>query len=235
MFAQRVLAAHGIDPSEGFQGRHWKAIQGGALEQALKNGEIQAVADSEPLGTRFIGDGVVKPEAVADQERDEPYKDEYCCVTVVSGRLARDNPAAAAKVTRALLKGAKWVSENPKEASELSVEKQYVPSSTEHPGNQYAGSLETQLHAGRESKCRESVDEAAADMKRAGLLKPETDPAALAQKAWLDLDGVTDEWMNGLKVEKAAACGGPCLSPMEFAALFVGRKSCCGHCCCVGE
>ena len=89
MFAARVLAAHGIDPAKDSKDVTWKAIQGGALEQALKNGDVQAVADAEPLGTRFIGDGVVKPEAVADQERDEPYKDEYCCVSVVSDRLAR--------------------------------------------------------------------------------------------------------------------------------------------------
>ena len=48
------------------------------------------------------------------------------------------------------------------------------------------------------SKCRKSVEAAAEDMKKAGLLKPTTDPKELAAKAWQDLDGVTDEWVNGL-------------------------------------
>ena len=234
LFATRVLAAHGLDPKEGSKDVTWKAIQGGALEQALKNGEVQAVADAEPLGTRFIGDGVVKAEAVADQQRDEPYKDEYCCVSVVSGRLARDNPAAAAKVTRALLRGAKWVNDNPKEASELSVEKQFIPSSPNIKEINTQALLKLNYTPGVK-KCRESVDEAAADMKRAGLLKPETDPAALAKKIWLDLDGVTDDWLSGLKVEKTAAVRPALLGPAEFAGLFAGRKSCCGACCCVGE
>ena len=66
--------------------------------------------------------------------------------------------------------------------------------------------------------------------------QPATDPAELAKRAWLDLDGVTDEWIKGLKVETVAGGGRPALlDPAGFAALFDGRKSCCGGCCCVGE
>ncbi len=234
MFATRVLAAHGINPANDSPDVHWKAIQGGALEQALKNGEVQAVSDAEPLGTRFIGDGAVKPDAVADQELDEPYKDEYCCVVVVSGRLARNNPAAAAKVTRALLKGAKWVGDNPKAASELSIDKDYVPSSPNIREINMQALLKLDYTPGV-SKCRKSLDEATADMKRAGLLRADTDPKALARKAWQDLDGVTDDWVNGLKVEKAAAGRPALLSPVAFAALFDGKSCCCHCCCCTGE
>jgi NitT/TauT family transport system substrate-binding protein len=234
MFAMRVLAAKGMDPSQDSKDVTWKAIQGGALEAALKSGEIQAVADSEPLGSRFIGDGVVKETAVADQAKDDPYKEEYCCVTVVSGQLARNNPAAAAKVTRALLRGAKWVGENVEAASDLSVEKGFIPSSPNIKKINTQALLKLNYTPGV-SKCRKSLDLAAEDMKRAGLLKPETDAKALAQKVWLDLDGVNDEWVNGLKVEKAAAGRPALLTPVEFAALFNGRKSCCGACCCIGE
>jgi NitT/TauT family transport system substrate-binding protein len=234
MFASRVLAAHGIDPSMEKKEVIWKPIQGGALEAALKSGEIQAVADSEPLGSRFVGDKVVKATPVADQAEDEPYKDEYCCVVVVSGQLARNNPTAAAKVTRALLKGAKWVSENPQAASDLSIEKKFVPSSPNIKVINAQALLKLNYTPGV-SKCRKSLDEAAADMKRAGLLKPATDAQELAKKAWLDLDGVTDEWVNSLKVEKTAAARPALLNPVDFAALFTGGKSCCGACCCIGE
>ena len=233
MFASRVLAAHGINPKQDSKDVTWKAIQGGRWRRRLKNGEIQAVADAEPLGSRFIGDGAVKAEAVADQQRDAPYKDEYCCVTVVSGQLARTNPAAAAKVTRALFKGAKWVGENQKAASEMSVDKDFIPSSPNIKEINTQALLKLNYTPGV-SKCRKSVDDAAEDMQKAGLLKPDTDPKALAKKAWLDLDGVTDEWVNNLKVEKAAAGRPAMLSPVDLAALFTGRKSCCGACCCLG-
>ena len=64
-------------------------------------------------------------------------------------------------------------------------------------------------------------------MKAAGLLNPSTDPAELAKRAWLDLDGVTDEWVKGLKVEKVAGGGPPpVLDAAALAALFAGEKDC---------
>jgi NitT/TauT family transport system substrate-binding protein len=136
-------------------------------------------------------------------------------------------------VTRALLKAAKWVGENQQAASDLSIDKNYVPSSENIREINTQALLKLNYTPGV-SKCRKSVDSAAEDMKESGLLKPETDPKALAQKVWLDLDGVNDEWVNGLKVEQAAAGRPALLNPVEFAALFNGRKSCCGACCCIG-
>ena len=192
------------------------------------------MADAEPLGSRFIGDGAVKPDAVADQERDDPYKDEYCCVTVVSGKLARDNPAAAAKVTRAMLKGAKWVGENQKAASELSVDKEFVPSSPNIKEINTQALLKLNYTPGV-SKCRKSLDEAAADMKRAGLLKPETDPQGAGQEGLARprrRHGRVGERPEGgegggraARLAQARSSSPPCSA----------AKSCCGHCCCIGE
>jgi NitT/TauT family transport system substrate-binding protein len=75
-------------------------------------------------------------------------------------------------------------------------------------------------------------------MKSAGFLKKDTDPVELAKRAWLDLDGVTDDWVKSLHVEKVAGGGLPAkLSPADFAALFNG-ETCCqqGAClCCCGD
>jgi NitT/TauT family transport system substrate-binding protein len=49
----------------------------------------------------------------------------------VNGKFAREDPAAAGKVTRALLKGAKWVGVNPTAAAKLAVEKNYVAATME--------------------------------------------------------------------------------------------------------
>jgi hypothetical protein len=68
-------------------------------------------------------------------------------------------------------------------------------------------------------------------MKKARLLKPSTDPTALARRAWLSLDGVTDEWLAGLKVEAVAnAKRVQPLEPIAFAALF-GEPGPFGCCC----
>jgi NitT/TauT family transport system substrate-binding protein len=229
LFASRVLAANNIDPRPDKKDVEWKPYPAAELELALKQGKVDAVATSDPIGTILIGKKLTK--ILADQAADEPYKDEYCCAAVVSGKLARENPQAAAKVTRALLKGARWVNENPTAAANISVEKQYVASTAEINGQ----ALSHLNYIPGVSRCRTSVFQAAKDMKKAGLLKDETDPEELAKRAWLDLDGVTDEWVNNLKVEKVAGGGRPkLLDPAAFAALFEGRKLCC-NCCCVTE
>src|SRR5262249_30558211 len=142
----------------------------------------------------------------------------------------RDNPSAAAKVTRALLKGAKWVNTNPTAAARLAVDKQYVDASIEI--NAQALTM-LRFEPGVE-KARRDVRIGALEMKKSGFLKVETDPEELAKKAWLDLDGVTDAWLKNLQIEKVAGGGRPVrLSAGEFAALLKDEP-CCGQGVCLG-
>ncbi len=225
LFCARTLAAAGINPRREAKEVDFVPYEPAELGLALAQGKIDALATSDPIGTILLGKKQVK--TLADQAVDEPYKDEYCCAAVVSGKLARENPQAAAKVTRALLKGAKWVSENPGAAAQLSVEKKYIASTTEI--NTQA--LTKLSYIPGVSRCKKSVEQAAVDMQKAGLLDAKKDPAALARRAWLDLDGVTDDWVKGLKVEKVAGDRPKLLDPVAFAALFDGRKACCDCCC----
>src|SRR5207248_3915878 len=90
---------------------------------------VDAVADSEPIGSLLLADGKVRN--VADQAKDAPYKDEYCCAVLVNGKFLARNPKASAAATRALLKAAKWVDANPRAAARLSVEKKYIASNVD--------------------------------------------------------------------------------------------------------
>ena len=84
------------------------------------------------------------------------------------------------------------------------------------------------------SKCRQSLDQVAKEMIDAGLLSASTDPEKLAKRAWQDLDGVSDEWLQTLKVEQRPEGGRPRrLNPVEFAALWDGRCLCCARGCCL--
>jgi NitT/TauT family transport system substrate-binding protein len=229
MFCSRCLAANDIDPREKKKEVTWEPFEPEVLGKALQDGRIDALATSDPIGTILLGKDIVK--TIADQAIDAPYKDEYCCASVVSGKLARDNPAAAAKVTRALLKAARWVNENPSIAAEIGVEKKYVKSTKEI--NEQA--LTKLKYLPGVAQCKKSVLDAATEMRKAGLLKDDTDPEELADKAWLTLDGVDDDWVKGLKVEKVANGTPPrILEPREFAALFDGRRLCC-QCCCLND
>ena len=212
LFACRVLIAAGLDPKKDVK---WFTFPAGAMSLALDQGRVDAVASAEPIGTMLIAQD--KVHKVSDQAMDAPYDDEYCCAVIVNGRFARENPAGAAKVTRALLKGAKWVSLNPLAAAKLAVEKKYVAATAEIN----AQAIRALKYEPGVAKCKRNVREISLEMKKSGFLKSGTDPEELAKNAWLDLDGVTDEWIKGLKVEKVAGGGPvPILTGRAFAAIF---------------
>jgi NitT/TauT family transport system substrate-binding protein len=195
IFANRALHDHGIDPSKDIE---WKTFPAGELGLALKKGEVDAVADSEPIGTMLLADGTVKN--VADQAVDAPYKDEFCCAVMANGKWASANPKLAAAATRAILKGAKFVQTNPRAAARMAVEKKYIASTPELNttaiGNLvYRPSIDDAL---------KSVRLAAVGMKQVGMLNASTDVDELAKKAWMPLEGVTDQWIESIKVEKVA-------------------------------
>jgi NitT/TauT family transport system substrate-binding protein len=137
---------------------------------------------------------------VADQAVDEPYKDEYCCAVLVNGKFLTKNPKASAAATRALLKAAKWVETNPAAAAKLSVEKKYLASTAELNTIGISHLRYIPSVSGAEA----AVQSAAAEMKKAKMLSPTTDVAELSKRAFVRLEGVTDEWLQSLHVEKVA-------------------------------
>ena len=221
LFTNRVLANNGMAPKTDVE---WVTLPPETLGLALEKGQVDAVADSEPIGSILAAQGKVR--TIVDQAVDAPYKDEYCCAVVVNGGFAKRDPAAAAKLTRALLKGARWVAANPTAAAKLAVDKKYTAASTEIN----AAALAKLKYIPAVDRCRVSIGLAAAEMKTAGLLNPATDPAELAGRAWLDLDGVTDAWLESLKVESIAGGGVPTAPPtaQDLAAqLAAGVPTCC--------
>lgn len=195
IFANRVLAANGIDPSKEIT---WLVFPAGDLGLALDKGEVDAIADSEPIGTLLLAQD--KVHTIADQARDEPYKDEYCCAVMLNGKFLDNNPKAAAGATRALLKGAKWVQANPRAAARLSVEKHYLASNPELNTSAIGNLKYIPSIIGAEK----AVHSASAAMKLAGMLSPTTDVEALAKKAFVHLDGVSDEWLETVQVPTVA-------------------------------
>src|SRR2546421_1174817 len=178
MCARRVAGGPGGDPRTEVT---WRVLPAGELGLALDRGLVDAVADSEPIGSLLLADGKVRN--VADQAKDAPYKDEYCCAVLVNGKFYAKNPKATAAATRALLKAAKWVNTNPAAAARLSVEKKYIASNV----NMNAIAIANLDYAPSISGAEKAVIQSAHDMKEAGMLMPQTDLAALAAKAFVHL------------------------------------------------
>lgn len=195
IFATRVLGANGIDASKEIT---WLVFPAGELGLALDKGEVDAVADSEPIGSMLVAQGKVRN--VADQAADMPYSMEYCCAVLANGKFLAKNPKACAAATRALLKAAKWVEANPAAAARLSVEKKYLASTVEQNGVAISHLRYVPSVSGAET----AVKLASAEMKKAGMLSPSTDVEDLAKRAFVHLEGVSDEWLDSLQVEKVA-------------------------------
>jgi NitT/TauT family transport system substrate-binding protein len=225
IFANRVLGANGIDPGKDIT---WLVFPAGELGLALDKGEVDAVADSEPIGSLLMADGKVRN--VADLAVDSPYKDEYCCAVLVNGKFLAKNPKSAAAATRALLKAAKWVETNPAAAARMSVDKKYLASNPEL--NTVA--ISHLRYVPSVSGAEAAVKSAAAEMKRAGMIAPTTDVEDLARRAFAHLDGVSDQWLESLQVEKVA--GGQ-VPPDQDTRLRVElahtpKEVWCGMACC---
>jgi len=221
IFANRVLGANGIDPSKEIT---WLVFPAGELGLALDKGEVDAVADSEPIGSLLVAQGKVRN--IADQAADPPYSSEYCCAVLVNGKFLARNPKATAAATRALLKAAKWVETNPAAAAKLSVEKKYLASTVDM--NTVA--ISHLRYVPSVSGAEVAVRLASAEMKIAGMLSPSTDVDGLAKRAFVHLEGVSDEWLKSLEVEKVA--GGQ-VSPRWVArqyAMMNPSEFFCGVC-----
>jgi NitT/TauT family transport system substrate-binding protein len=148
----------------------------------------------------------------------------------VNGKYLAKNPATTAAATRALLKGAKWVETNPRAAARMSVEKKYLASNPELNTSAISNLRYIPSVKGAE----DAVMSAALAMKTAGMLTPTTDVEALAKKAFVHLDGVTDQWVEKLEVQKVAGGQIPPDQSVRLAmelGLLGGPKmlyTCCG-------
>jgi NitT/TauT family transport system substrate-binding protein len=219
LFASRVMTAHHMDAQKDVE---WLVMEPSSFEIALDRGDVEAVASAEPIGTILIAHE--KARRLVDQAEDSPYEDEFCCVTAVNGKFAANNPEAAAKVTRALMKGSKWAGANKMAAAKMAVEKGYLAATPELN----AQAVRPLKYVPAVAKARQDILRVAKEMREANLLVPDTEPEELVKKAWLDLPGVTDEWIKTITVEKVAGGGNPPkLNANELAALLCNGRSCC--------
>ncbi len=225
VFANRVFGTHGVDASTEIQ---WKVFPAGELGLALKKGEVDAVADAEPIGTLLIAQGIARNVEGMDEATDMPYAKEYCCEIIANGKWIDANPDSAARATRAILRGAVWVQQNPKAAAQLAVDKKYLASTVEL--NTVALSRLTYIPS--VSIAEQTLYTAAKEMREAKMLSPETDTDALAKRAFQHLEGVTDEWIKSVKVEKVP--GGQ-VDPNQDIRLYAelilrdGMDACCAR------
>lgn len=217
IFANRVLGDNQIDAKTEVE---WKIFPSAELGLALEKGEVDAIANAEPIGTMLLSEKKVK--TIADQAVDPPYAGEYCCAVLMNGKYVAKNAAASAAATKAVLKGAKWVETNPRATARMSILKGYIASNPEL-NTQVLGQLR---YVPSISGGEKAVFSAAESMKRASMLSDTTDLNKLSSSVFVKLEGLTDEWIAGLKVETVAFGQVP---PDQAMRVAMEMYACGGH------
>ncbi len=193
VFAVRVVGDQGYDYQKDVE---WKPFPTPELKIALEKGQVDAIALADPIAEILLTEGNVR--SIVDQATDAPYKDEYCCVIVTSGKLVKNDPKTAAGITRAVLRAAKWIAANPQAAAELAVNGKHISGTVEVNARvlsklDYIPSVE----GGRNAAAT-----AAKALKKIGVLGSGVDVDQLVKQVFQPLDNVSDAWLEKVTVEK---------------------------------
>jgi NitT/TauT family transport system substrate-binding protein len=172
------LAKLGIDPLRDVE---WKVYPADLLAVALQKGEVQAFTLGDPLGWVIRDrDGLTE---VSNNLTGE-YAHRACCVLGVRGSLIRDDRAAAAALTEALLEAQEFVSANPDEAAAV-----FAPYAPAAKPDQLAAMLRSHTHNHHPvgADLRQEIAAYVTELKDISVIKPSTNPDRLADKVYANV------------------------------------------------
>jgi len=178
-----ILQNHGLDPDKDVE---WKQYPQELMSMAVDKGEIQAYVAGDPNVYYQVKNSHGKLFTVASNATNE-FAERTCCVLGIRGSLLRDDPEAALAVTRAVLEASQIVNKNPRRAVEVSSH--YAPRSAS------VEDLTEMLKAypyGEQpigAEFQRQVLLYAKELKRAGVLKPGTDPERYVNRITANLLG----------------------------------------------
>jgi NitT/TauT family transport system substrate-binding protein len=110
-FFSIFFAKKGIDPAQEVE---WRQYPANLLALAVDKGEVQALAEIDPLPYLWLKDG--KLNEIATNLTGE-FADRTCCLLAIRGSLIRRELPAAAAMTRSILEAAERVANEPADAA----------------------------------------------------------------------------------------------------------------------
>ena len=110
-FFSIFFAKNGIDPAQEVE---WRQYPANLLALAVDKGEVQALAEIDPLPYLWLKDG--KLNEIATNLTGE-FADRTCCVLAIRGSLIRSELPVAAALTRSILEAADRVASDPADAA----------------------------------------------------------------------------------------------------------------------
>lgn len=176
-FFSVALAKSGLNPTTDV---NWRVYPPPQFGTALDKGEIQAVATLDPFPFLLVQSGQAME---IGSNMTGMFARNFCCVVSLHGALVREDPKAAAALTRGMMNGSRYTGTHLHELATIEVQDKFVPvgvatverllsSYTWHPS---ATAVKAQILQG------------AHDYKLTGFLDKRTDPQKLAARAYVDI------------------------------------------------
>lgn len=156
------------------------------LPQALQNNAVDAIVLGDPKASIAVKDYNLK--TIIDTAKDDEYKDEYCCISFVTGKLAKEKPEVAEKFTKAIMKASQWVENNKEETAKIQVEKEWVAGDPEFNAKVLSGyNYKPSLLGGLEA-----LKITVPDLQAIGLINRDKNAEEFINNAFLKFDNLSD-------------------------------------------
>jgi NitT/TauT family transport system substrate-binding protein len=173
-----TLKKIGVDSETAVQ---WRQYPANLLGEALKKGEVQAIADGDPtIWTLRESDHLYE---VSNNLCGE-YQNRVCCVLGVRGTLVRKDKASAQALTQALLDATEWTANHPADAA--SIFAPYVPQADV---GQLTAMLKshTDHHHPVGAAFKDEIAFYADDLKTVGVINDSTDSRRFADRVFANV------------------------------------------------
>ena len=184
---KRILFDEGIGVSTDNLEVQWVVYGLTDLPLALENGAVDVVALHDPVA--YNAEKEYGFNKILDLSTDAKFENEYCCMSFVTSKLAKENPKAAAAYTRAILKASAFVEANPKEAAKIQIDNEQCSGDL----NTNASLLESYKYAPSVDIASQTIHNAAEELIRIGELKSDN-PDDFVDKAFSKFDGVPESY-----------------------------------------
>ena len=185
VIAQRALHTDGIGVTPDNMEVEFVVVERNSLPQALKSGQVDAIAMTDPVGAIAMKEYGFT--SVLDTAKSPEFKDEYCCSAILTSKFVEEHPDLAKGYTRALMKGALYVSKHPEEVAQMLHDKNYVSGDVALN----AELLKSYNYIPSVKGGHDAIVRATRQLGEIGIVNP-TDAEALADGAFQYFDGLED-------------------------------------------
>jgi NitT/TauT family transport system substrate-binding protein len=173
----------GMDPEKDVV---WKAYPDDVMPIAMDKGEIDAYVAGDPHVFYQVQQSQGRLFRLASNATGD-WEARTCCVLGIRGKLIKQTPEIATRIRRAILEAAQATHNNPDHAVELALK--YSPRQRTSNPQDVRDMLQSlpYYHQPIGAEFRAQVLTYAQELKRAGVLRPRTDPAQYTDRIIADI------------------------------------------------